>query len=66
VNSNLTLWDAPVGVHIERSTNNGRVALSFGDWPSPHNTWFMSEAILDMLIQNLLDAKLAYIGGKDG
>jgi hypothetical protein len=66
VNSNLTLWDPPLGVNIQQSSEKGRVGVSFGDWPSPHNTWFMSESDLDVFIMKLLDAKLKYIEGKDG
>ena len=67
MNSNLTLWDPDVNVHIEQSNpgDKPRVAVHFGEWPAiVHNTWFMSESDLDVLIMRLLDAKLKYIEGK--
>ena len=63
MNSNLTLWDPDVNVHIEKSVGPGRVAVSFGKWPQPHITMFMNESDLDILIMKLLDAKVRY---KDG
>ena len=66
MNSNLMLWDPDVHVHIEKSTlgDEARVAVHFGGWPGqPHNTWFMDESVLDVLIMKLLDAKVRY---KDG
>lgn len=69
MNSNLTLWDPPVGVHIEKSNpgDKPRVAVHFGDWPGiVHNTWFLNESDLDVLIMKLLDAKLAYVEEKNG
>jgi hypothetical protein len=66
MNSNLTLWDPPVGVHIQASIEKDRVSVSFGDWPNPHSTWFLNKSDLDVLIMKLLDAKVTYMEGKDG
>ena len=67
MNSNLTMWDGPVGVFIQKSMPEGRVSVNFGDWPaSTCVTWFMSEADLDTLIDNLLSAKRKYIEDKHG
>ena len=63
MNSNLTLWDPDVNVHIEKSLDRNRVSVSFGNWPQPHNTWFMSEEDLETLTQNLLDNKWRFMIG---
>jgi hypothetical protein len=68
MNSNLTLWDPDVNVHIEKSHfgDEPRIAIHFGGWPGqPHNTWFMNESDLDILIMKLLDAKVRYTEGKE-
>lgn len=64
MNFNNTIWEPDVQVRIEKSVLAGRVVVSFGPTQS-HTSWFMHEDDLDMLIKNLLDAKMAYIlGGK--
>ena len=63
MNCNITLWDPPIDVEIHKSVGANRVVVSFGDWPAPHNTWFLNESDLDILIMKLLDAKVRY---KDG
>lgn len=63
MNFNNTIWEPDVQVRIEKSVLAGRVVLSFGPTQS-HTSWFLSEADLDMLIKNLLDAMQVYMGGK--
>jgi len=63
MNSNLTLWDPDVNVHIQKSVETNRVSVSFGNWPQPHITMFMSEEDLATLTQNLLDAKWQFMAG---
>ena len=56
---NITMHDPDVAVYLHQGTT--KIGVCFGTWPDPHTVWFMNEARLDSLIDNLLQAKLNWI-----